>query len=61
MCKATAEESGFENGLNSGILYLMIIPYILLMVLFRKKIAKLFRELFGRDKNDKEYNVENWY
>lgn len=60
MCKATAEESGFESGLNSGIIYLMIIPYILLIFFFRKKIVKLFKELFRKDKKE-DYTIENWY
>lgn len=45
MCKAVAEDSaeqgGLARGLNSGILYLMAIPYLLLgtlyVVFFRKK------------------------
>ncbi|MBI1267668.1 MAG: hypothetical protein GC193_09600 [Cryomorphaceae bacterium] len=49
MCKAVAEDSaadgGLARGLNSGILYLMAIPYILLgtlyFVFFRKK--KIFK------------------
>ena len=55
MCKATAE-SASENidesigeGLNSGILYLMGIPYALLLlavfVFFRKPLARFYREL----------------
>jgi hypothetical protein len=53
MCKAVAEnaqgESGYgiANGLNSGILYIMAIPYILLAVLFigfyRKQIGGFWR------------------
>jgi hypothetical protein len=52
MCKAVVE--GAENGtlektgagLNKGILYLMAVPYILLFLVFRKKIIVLFRQLF---------------
>jgi hypothetical protein len=55
MCKATAE-SASENidesigeGLNNGILYLMGIPYVLMLlavlVFFRKHIKKFYREL----------------
>lgn len=55
MCKATAE-SASENidesigeGLNNGILYLMGIPYVLILmavlVFFRKHIKKFYREL----------------
>ncbi|MFM7770855.1 MAG: hypothetical protein ACKO8Q_09890 [Bacteroidota bacterium] len=53
MCKATAESasqssgSGIAEGLNSGIVYLMVLPYILLLsvliIFFRKKIIKFFR------------------
>ncbi|MFM7233743.1 MAG: hypothetical protein ACKOZM_04075 [Flavobacteriales bacterium] len=53
MCKATAEsatehvDKGIGEGLNAGIIYLMIIPYVLLasvaLVFFRKRILALFR------------------
>jgi hypothetical protein len=53
MCKATAEsatenvDKGIGEGLNAGIVYLMLIPYVLLatvaLVFFRKKIVGLFR------------------
>jgi len=53
MCKATAEsatehvDKGIGEGLNAGIIYLMMIPYVLLasvaLVFFRKKIVALFR------------------
>jgi hypothetical protein len=53
MCKATAEsatenvDKGIGEGLNAGIVYLMLIPYVLLatvgLVFFRKKITALFR------------------
>jgi hypothetical protein len=51
MCKAIAESGGdavgkqVGTGINEGILYLMIIPYIILFLLFRKKIVHLFREI----------------
>ncbi len=54
MCKAVAEkgkDDGQEmaKGLNAGILYLMAIPYTLiltmLLVFFRKRIASFFRDL----------------
>jgi len=53
-CKLVAEqgseldEASFGSNINMGILYLMLIPYLLLMFLFRKKIAMLFRNLFGK-------------
>jgi len=52
MCRQTAEKAAQENkgigeGLNSGIVYLMIAPYLLLatvaFVFFRKKIFAFFR------------------
>jgi amino acid transporter len=53
MCKATAEsatenvDKGIGEGLNAGIVYLMLVPYVLLatvgLVFFRKKITAIFR------------------
>ena len=52
MCKAVAENAqedgyGLGNGLNSGILYLMGIPYFLLgtlfFVFFRKQISGFWK------------------
>jgi len=53
MCKATAEsatenvDKGIGEGLNAGIVYLMLVPYVLLatvaLVFFRKKIMAIFR------------------
>jgi hypothetical protein len=53
MCRATAEtaakhlDKGIGQGLNMGIIYLMGIPYLLLMtvafVFYRKKIAAFFK------------------
>jgi ABC-type glycerol-3-phosphate transport system permease component len=50
MCKATAEagqanEIEFGRNINIGILILMILPYIILFLLFRKHIVKLFRAI----------------
>jgi hypothetical protein len=58
MCKAVVEggdgggrilggEQSIGKGLNSGILYLMAVPYVLLFLLFRKKIVGFFREFAG--------------
>ncbi len=50
-CKAivengtTDEGSNIGAGLNFGILYLIAIPYLILFLLFRKKIVHLFKEL----------------
>lgn len=38
-------EASFGTNINWGILYLMIIPYIMLLFLFRKKIVSLYRIL----------------
>lgn len=37
------DEASFGSNINTGILYLMAVPYLLLMFFFRKKIASLFR------------------
>jgi hypothetical protein len=50
-CKMLAEQSSeldeasFGSNINMGILYLMAIPYILLFVLFRKRIFSFARSL----------------
>jgi hypothetical protein len=38
------EESSFGTNINYGILYLMIIPYVLLLFLFRKRIIRFFKK-----------------
>jgi len=51
-CKLIAEqgseldEGSFGSGINGGILYLMAIPYILLLLLFRKRLVRLFKQFF---------------
>ena len=51
-CKLVAEqaseldESSFGSNINSGIIYLMLIPYFLLLFLFRKKIIGVLRMVF---------------
>ncbi len=49
MCKAVAETGSHDGvpvngGINNAILYLMVLPYILLFLLFRKKIVSFYRE-----------------
>ena len=52
MCKAVVEngstsfggEQAVGRGLNTGILYLMVIPYLMLLLIFRKRIAGFIRE-----------------
>lgn len=47
MCKAVAEEQAAVGGstVNTGILYIMVIPYIILFIVFRKKIFGFLKEL----------------
>jgi len=47
MCKAVAEEAAEEQAanVNSGIIYIMIVPYIILLIAFRKKIFGLLKEI----------------
>lgn len=42
------DEASFGSNINMGILYLMAVPYILLIVFFRKKIVSGFRNLIGK-------------
>lgn len=45
MAEQDAELGGGEDGnnINTGILYLMAVPYLLLMFLFRKQILGFFK------------------
>jgi hypothetical protein len=48
MCKAVAEEEVADegySGINTGILYIMAIPYIILFFVFRKKIFAFLKDL----------------
>ncbi len=50
MCKQAAESSLKNNphsiarSLNTGILYLMAVPYIMIAFIFRKQIAQLWKK-----------------
>lgn len=50
VCKATLESAGGEGantygeGINTGIIYLMAVPYLLLMFFFRKHIFGFLKE-----------------
>ncbi len=52
MCKAAVEqgqgtfggEQSIGRGLNRGILFLLVMPYLLIFLVFRKKIVSFFRE-----------------
>lgn len=58
MCKQAAETSLKSNptsmarSLNSGILYLMAVPYLMLCFIFRKQIAQLWRKFFPKTRKD---------
>jgi len=41
------DEASFGSNINSGILYLMIIPYLLLLFLFRKQILGFVKGFFN--------------
>jgi len=48
-CRAQIESSqkadlSVGQGLNLGIIFLMIVPYIILFLLFRKKIKSFFKD-----------------
>ena len=60
-CKLLAEQTGsgsddailgLDGGsnINSAILYIMVIPYVILFFLFRKRIFRFFREMKGLGK-----------
>lgn len=54
MCKESAEStmkndpSSIARGLNSGILYLMAVPYLAIMFIFRKQLYVLFKRITAR-------------
>lgn len=54
MCKQAAESSMKSNpnslarSLNSGILYLMAVPYIMIAFIFRKQLKQLFRKIMRK-------------
>lgn len=54
MCKQAAESSIKSNpnsmarSLNSGILYLMAVPYIMLCFIFRKQLYQLWKKIRNR-------------
>jgi hypothetical protein len=54
MCKASAASdlesnpNSMAKNINTGILYIMAFPYIILFLLFRKKISAFFRVFFNK-------------
>jgi hypothetical protein len=55
MCKSAAEStlkndpSSMAKNLNTGILYLMAVPYLMIAFIFRKQIATLWRRWRGTE------------
>ncbi|TNE97506.1 MAG: hypothetical protein EP322_06575 [Bacteroidetes bacterium] len=45
---AELDEDSFGSNINYGILYLMIIPYLLIMFLFRKHIIAFFKKFLSK-------------
>src|ERR1700739_4588191 len=56
MCKAAAESDLSNNpnsiaqGLNTGILFLMFIPYLIVGVIFRKDVLLFFKNIGSKEK-----------
>lgn len=54
MCKQAAETSlkndptSLARSLNSGILYLMAVPYLMILFIFRKQVAHLLRGMMNK-------------
>jgi len=52
-CKLLAEQGGgldensFANNINGGILYLMLVPYLILLFLFRKPVFNFLKGFFS--------------
>jgi len=42
---SSQEDFTVGNGINTGILFLMIVPYIILFFLFRKQLFRFFKSL----------------
>ena len=42
---STKDDFTVGNGINTGIMFLMIVPYIILFFLFRKKLFRFFKSL----------------
>jgi hypothetical protein len=45
---AEVDESSFGSTINTGILYLMTIPYLILMFLFRERIFRFVKGLLKK-------------
>ena len=66
MCKAAAESSLENNshsivrGLNKGILFLMVIPYLIVGVIFRKELVVLIKIIRGKAKEPMNKERMQW-
>lgn len=62
MCKQAAESSlkanpnSMARSLNSGILYLMAAPYLLVAFIFRKQLVQLWKRVFKKSIKAEEIN-----
>jgi hypothetical protein len=62
MCKQAAESSlkvnpnSMARSLNSGILYLMAVPYLLIAFIFRKQLFQLWKRVFKKSIKAEEIN-----
>jgi len=62
MCKAAAETSlkndpnSMARSLNSGILYLLMMPYLLLAIVFRKQLYSLWKRIRNKEKTEPNEN-----
>lgn len=60
MCKALAEQGSeeldFGYNINYGIIFLMLVPYIIIFLFFRKQIVSLAKSLWGKKKDEKSEN-----
>ena len=67
MCKATAEGNpDVGGGLNAGIEYILVIPYLLLgtfvLLVLRGKLKPFWKDLIGKDKGvQKNFTAKDWY
>ena len=56
MCKAAAESSIENNpnsvakGLNSGIIFLLTLPYVVVSIIFRKELLQLIKNIGSKEK-----------
>lgn len=60
ICKQAAastldsDPNSIAKGLNTGILYLLTLPYILIAFIFRKQIVSLWKSWRGKSLSEKE-------